>query len=61
MQLNVEMREPVQRNAGSAEASQPWIHGPIAVEDGTLVKSSMRPYSFSCECPDNCLRDHENE
>ena len=63
MQLNVEMREPVQRIAGLAETSHPWIGGRIAVDDGTLVKPSVRPYSFrsECECPDDCLRDHENE
>jgi hypothetical protein len=27
------------------------------------VKAEPRPYSFlsECECPDDCLRDHENE
>lgn len=27
------------------------------------VKAVPRPYSFlsECECPDDCLRDHENE
>ena len=27
------------------------------------VKVEPRPYSFlsECECPDDCLRDHENE
>jgi hypothetical protein len=28
-----------------------------------LAASESRPYSFlsECECPDDCLRDHENE
>jgi len=28
-----------------------------------LGSADLRPYSFlsECECPDNCLRDHENE
>ena len=30
---------------------------------GKSVKAEPRPYSFlsECECPDDCLRDHENE
>jgi hypothetical protein len=30
---------------------------------GGLGSADLRPYSFlsECECPDNCLRDHENE
>lgn len=29
----------------------------------TPVQASPRPYSFlsECECPHDCLRDHENE
>jgi len=28
-----------------------------------IGSTDPRPYSFlsECECPDNCLRDHENE
>ena len=28
-----------------------------------IGSTDARPYSFlsECECPDNCLRDHENE
>jgi hypothetical protein len=28
-----------------------------------LGRTDARPYSFQseCECPDDCLRDHENE
>ncbi len=63
MQLNVDVRQPIQQAAGSAEPSHPWILGLIAVEDGPLVKPALRPYSYrsECECPDDCLRDHENE
>ena len=30
---------------------------------GTTVEAVPREYSFlsECECPDDCLRDHENE
>jgi len=61
MQLNIEVRQPVQQTAGSAEPSHPWILG--LADDGPHVESDLRPYSYrsECECPDDCLRDHENE
>jgi hypothetical protein len=63
MQLDVDLRQPVQQNAGSAEPSNPWIFGPIAVDDDLLVEPALGPYSYrsECGCPDDCLRDHENE
>lgn len=63
MQLDVDGRQAVQQTAGSAEPSHPWTLGVIAVNDGPVVKPSVRPYSYrsECECPDDCLRDHENE
>jgi hypothetical protein len=61
MQLNIEVRQPVQQTTGSAERLNPWILG--LVEDGSRVEPALRPYSYTseCECPDDCLRDHENE
>jgi hypothetical protein len=61
MQLNVELRQPVQPTAGSAGPSNPWILG--LVDDGQRAEPGLRPYSYTseCECPDDCLRDHENE
>ena len=63
MQLNVDVREPAQQTAGSPEAPQPWILGVNAVDDGSRVAPVGRPCSFlaECECPADCLRDHENE
>ena len=63
MQLNVDVRQPIQRTAGSAELSHPWILGLIAVDDEMRAAPAGRPYSFlsECECPDDCLRDHESE
>lgn len=31
--------------------------------DEVRTEQEMRPYSFlaECDCPDDCLRDHENE
>ena len=61
MQLNIEVRQRVQQKAGSAEPSNPWILG--LVDDGPRAEPGLRPYSYTseCECPDDCLRDHENE
>lgn len=63
MELKVDLRQPVQETAGSLEPSHLWVLGLALDDDGPLVKSALRPYSFrsECECPDNCLRDHENE
>lgn len=61
MKFNIEVRQPVQQTAGSAEPSHPWILG--LVDDGPHAEPALRPYSYrsECECPDDCLRDHENE
>jgi hypothetical protein len=69
MQLNVDVRQPVQQRARSAAPSHPWILGLIAdddrplVEPSPLVEPALRQYSYAseCECPNDCLRDHENE
>jgi hypothetical protein len=63
MQLSDDGPLAVQQTAGSVEPSRPWMLGLIAGDDGPLVKSALRPYSFKseCECPYDCLRDHENE
>jgi hypothetical protein len=69
MQPNVDVRQPVQQRARSAAPSHPWIIGMIADEDRLLVEPSppvepaVRQYSYAseCECPNDCLRDHENE
>ena len=68
MQLNVDVRQPVQQSARSAAPSHAWILGLIAddrslVEPVALVEPAMRQYSYAseCECPNDCLRDHENE
>jgi len=61
MQLTIETRQPTKRTAGSMEPPNPWILG--LVDDSPRAESGLRPYSYTaeCECPDDCLRDHENE
>jgi hypothetical protein len=63
MKLNVDIRQPTRQTAGSAEPSNPWILGLVAADDGPRAVPGGLPYSFfaECECPDDCLRDHENE
>jgi hypothetical protein len=57
MELKVDPRQPVQQTVGSREP------GLTAEVDGRLVGPGVRQYSYwaECECPDDCLRDHENE
>jgi hypothetical protein len=63
MQLTVDVNQSTPPTAGSAEPSRGWIFGLTAADDGPLVEPARRPYSYrsECECPDDCLRDHENE
>ena len=63
MQLTVDVRQPIRQSASSPEPMHPWILGLIAVDDETSAAPAGRPYSFlsECECPDDCLRDHESE
>jgi hypothetical protein len=63
MQLNVDVQQPARQTAGSAESPQPWIRGVYLVDDGPSAAPAERPYSFlaDCECPADCLRDHDNE
>jgi len=55
--------QSIQGIVGSLERSHLWIVGLAAPDDGPVAKPQGRPYSFwaECECPDDCLRDHENE
>ncbi len=63
MQIDVDVRQPAQPTTRSVEPWQPWILGPIAIDRGQWATPGARTYSFlaECECPDDCLRDHENE
>jgi hypothetical protein len=69
VQLDLDVRDPVQRTAGSPAPSHPWILGLVADENDTTATrttsttSARGGYSFvgECECPDDCPRDHGNE
>jgi hypothetical protein len=55
--------QPSQQRTGSPEPSHPWILGLVAADDDTRAAPGVPSYSFlsECECPDDCLRDHETE
>jgi hypothetical protein len=55
-----EYRKP---SVGSVVISRLKILIANATDRGATVKAVVPPYSFQseCECPDDCLRDHENE
>ena len=63
MEVNVDQRQPVLQPMASQEASP--HQGVLRVTDvpDSLIGPGARRYSFwaECECPGDCLRDHENE
>ena len=63
MNLNVDPGQPVNETVGSLEPSHLWVLGLAVDDDGSLVGAGRRQDSSwaECECPDDCLRDHENE
>jgi hypothetical protein len=63
MDLNADLRQPAQKAIVSLEPSHLWVVGLAVDDDGSLVGPGSRRDSFwaECECPDDCLRDHENE
>jgi hypothetical protein len=63
MDLKVVQRQPSAAPLGSLEPSHLWVLGLALADKGSLVGPGRREYSFlaECECPDDCLRDHENE
>ena len=63
MDLTFDPRLPVKETVGSSELARSWALGPDGGDDDSPVGQGPRRYSFwaECECPDLCLRDHENE
>lgn len=63
MNLKVDLRQQLRESVGSLEPSHLWVLGLSVDDDGSLVGTGRRPYSYwsDCECPGDCLRDHENE
>lgn len=63
MELEMDLRQPIEQTVGSLEPSHLWVLGLALDDDGSIVGPGRRRYSdwAECECPDDCLRDHENE
>jgi hypothetical protein len=63
MNLNVDHQQQVKEAIGSLAPSHLWVLGLAVDEDGSLIGPGMRRDSYltECQCPDDCLRDHENE
>ena len=63
MDLKVDLQQPIKETIGWLEPSHLWALGLAVDEDGSIVGPGLRQYSYQadCECPDDCLRDHENE
>ena len=63
MELKMDFRQPTAPTAGSLEPSHLWVLGLALDDEGSIVGPGRRQYSdwAECECPDDCLRDHENE
>ena len=63
--MNVAMALPEARRSVSSLVLWRLRHlrGGASVPADTTADVVFRPYSFltECECPDDCLRDHENE
>jgi len=63
MHIPLALPESLRQRVGSVVLSRLRILAATATDLDTTADVVPRPYSFlsECECPDDCLRDHENE
>jgi hypothetical protein len=63
MNIALALPESRRQSVGSVVLSRLRILVATATDRDTTADVEPRPYSFlsECECPDDCLRDHENE
>jgi hypothetical protein len=63
MEVRVESAQPSARSIGSVDPSSRGVAGIPRAEASPRSEAGSRPYSFleACDCPHDCLRDHENE
>ena len=63
--MNIALALPVSRKQSVGSVVRSSLRNILAAvsDRGETVKAVRRPYSFlsECECPADCLRDHENE
>ena len=64
MDMTLEQRRrPQEQGVASAVLALLKSRFSTEADHGRRITPVLRPYSFqsACECPDDCLRDHENE
>jgi hypothetical protein len=68
MDFEVDIRQAVEATAGRVERSRSRVRrladgdvGSSVAPSGRQVDAGKYSYSAECGCPDDCLRDHENE
>ncbi len=63
MDLKFDPGAPIRQTVGWLEPSHLWALGLAVDDNGKLVGPGQHQYSYwaECECPGDCLRDHENE
>ena len=63
MSSSIALPQPRNQSVASAVFSRLKSLVSATTDRDGIGSTDVRPYSFlsECECPDNCLRDHENE
>jgi hypothetical protein len=63
MELTLEQRRPPKPGLASAVLARLKSRLSTEANRPAPITRVLRPYSFksACECPGDCLRDHENE
>ena len=63
MNLTLDLPQSLKQSVGSSALSRLKSLLSTTADDRAGVDPAARPYSFlsECECPHDCLRDHENE
>lgn len=63
MNLALTLPQSPKQSVGAAVLSRLKILLSATTDRGQVSTPALRPYSFlsECECPHDCLRDHENE
>lgn len=63
MELGANLPQPRKKPVGPFEPSHRWVLGLAVDDDDARIGSRIHVFSYlaECNCPDDCLRDHENE
>ena len=63
MNISIALPQPRTQSVASAVLSRLKSLVSATTDRNDVGSTDARPYSFlsECECPDDCLRDHENE